>query len=94
MMEYCYFVGIVMGSLEKVFIWQQWYGILDQNVYFYDIMYEIVDNLDIDVIYIVVLIGFYVEYVICVANVGKYVWCEKFMAMNVEECQLIIDVCN
>ncbi|WP_421949183.1 Gfo/Idh/MocA family protein [Phaeodactylibacter xiamenensis] len=94
MTEHCYLAGIVTGSPEKVPTWQQRYSIPDKNVYSYDTMHEIADNPDIDVIYIVVPTGLHAEYAIRAANAGKHVWCEKPMAMNVEECQSIIDACN
>lgn len=94
MTEHCYLAGIVTGSPEKIPTWQQRYSIPDKNVYSYDTMHEMADNPDIDVIYIVVPTGLHAEYAIRAANAGKHVWCEKPMAMNVEECQAIIDACN
>jgi len=94
MTEHCYLAGIVTGSPEKIPRWQRKYGIKDANVYSYDTMHRIADNPDIDVIYIVVPTGLHAKYAIRAANTGKHVWCEKPMAMNVEECQAIIDACN
>ncbi len=94
MTEHCYLAGIVTGSPEKIPTWQERYGIPDKNVYSYDTMHEIADNPDIDIIYIVVPTGLHAKYAIRAANAGKHVWCEKPMAMNVEECQAIIDACN
>lgn len=94
MTEHCYLSGIVTGSPSKIPVWQKRYGIPDKNVYSYETMHEIADNPDIDVIYIVVPPGLHAKYAIRAANTGKHVWCEKPMAMNVEECQAIIDACN
>jgi glucose-fructose oxidoreductase len=92
--EYCELRGIVTGSPSKIPVWQDRYGIPDGNVYSYDTMDEIASNDDIDVIYIVLPTGLHAEYSIKAANAGKHVWCEKPMAMNVEECQAIIDAAN
>lgn len=94
MTEHCQLTGIVTGSPEKIPIWQKRYGIKDKNVYSYDTMHKIAGNPDIDVIYIVVPTGLHAKYAIRAANAGKHVWCEKPMAMNVEECQAIIDACR
>jgi glucose-fructose oxidoreductase len=94
MTEHCYLAGIVTGSPAKIPIWQRKYGIKDANVYSYDTMHQIADNPEIDVVYIVVPTGLHAKYAIRAANTGKHVWCEKPMAMNVEECQSIIDACK
>ena len=92
--DHCYLSGIVTGSPEKIPVWQQRYGIKDSNVYNYETMHRIADNPDIDVIYIVVPTGLHAKYSIIAANTGKHVWCEKPMAMNVQECRSIMDACN
>jgi glucose-fructose oxidoreductase len=89
--EHCELRGIVTGSPEKIPVWQEKYGIPDANVYNYENMHEIANNDDIDVVYIVLPNNMHAEYSIIGANAGKHVWCEKPMAMNVEECQAIID---
>ncbi len=91
--KHCYLAGLVTGSPDKIPIWQQKYGIKDQNIYSYDTMHTIANNDEIDVIYIVVPTALHAKYSSIAANAGKHVWCEKPMAMTVEECQSIIDVC-
>lgn len=92
--EHCELCGIVTGSPEKIPVWQEKYGIPDANVYNYGTMHEIADNDDIDVVYIVLPNHMHAEYSIIGANAGKHVWCEKPMAMDVEECQAMIDAAN
>lgn len=89
--EYCELRGIVTGSPSKIPEWQERYSIPDGNVYNYENMHEIADNDDIDVVYIVLPPALHAEYSIIGAEAGKHVWCEKPMAMNVAECQSIID---
>ncbi len=88
--EHCELRGIVTGTPSKIPKWQERYGIPDNNVYNYQTMPEIADNDDIDIVYIVVPTGLHAIYAILAANAGKHVFCEKPMAMNVQECQAII----
>ena len=90
----CELRGIVTGSPEKIPVWQEKYGIKDGNVYNYQNMHEVANNPEIDVIYIVLPPSMHAEYSIIAAEAGKHVWCEKPMAISVEECQSMIDACN
>lgn len=92
--EHCELRGIVTGSPEKIPGWQKRYNIPDSNVYNYETMPEIADNDAIDVIYIVLPTGLHAKYSIIAANAGKHVWCEKPMAMNVEECENMIEAAD
>lgn len=92
--EACELKGIVTGSPEKIPIWQEKYGIPDQNVYNYENMHSVADNPDIDVIYIVLPPNMHSEYSIIAAEAGKHVWCEKPMAITEQECQAMIDAAN
>ena len=94
MTRHCELRGIVTGSPSKVPVWQEKYGIKDQNIYSYDTMDEIANNDAIDVIYVVLPNSMHAEYAIKAANAGKHVWCEKPMARTVAECQSIIDACK
>jgi glucose-fructose oxidoreductase len=89
--RHCELRGIVTGTPSKIPDWQQRYGVPDANVYNYQTMHEVANNDDIDVIYIVLPPGLHAEYSIIAAEAGKHVWCEKPMAMDVDECQAIID---
>ena len=91
--KHCELKGIVTGSPDKIPVWQEKYNIKDQNVYNYENMHTIADNDEIDVVYIVVPTGLHAKYAKIAADAGKHVWCEKPMALNVEQCQSIIDAC-
>jgi glucose-fructose oxidoreductase len=94
MTQNCYLAGIVTGSPPKIKDWQSRYAIPDKNVYNYENMHQIADNQAIDIIYIVVPTALHAKYAILAAQTGKHVWCEKPMAMNVPECQQIIEACQ
>ena len=91
---HCELKGIVTGSPEKIPVWQSKYGIEDKNVYNYENMHQIADNEDIDVVYIVLPNALHMKYSVIAANAGKHVWCEKPMALNVAECEAIIEACK
>ncbi len=86
--------GIITGSPEKIPKWQSKYGIKDKNVYSYETLPEIADNPDIDVVYIVTPTFLHKKYSVMAANAGKHVFCEKPMAMTVEECREIMEACD
>ena len=91
--KHCELRGIVTGSPEKIPVWQEKYDIPESGVYTYDTMHEIAENDDIDVVYIVVPTGLHMKYAIKAAEAGKHVWCEKPMAIDVTQCQAIINAC-
>jgi glucose-fructose oxidoreductase len=82
--------GIVTGSPEKIPVWQDKYGIKDENVYNYDNFDEIAKNPDIDIIYVVVPHGLHAHFTIRAANAGKHVICEKPMASTVAEADAML----
>ena len=92
--KHCELRGLVTGSPEKIPRWQKKYSIDDKNIYSYKTMDELANNEDIDVVYVVTPTGTHLEFAIAAANAGKHVWCEKPMAMTVDECQKMIDVCK
>ncbi|MEO1255820.1 MAG: Gfo/Idh/MocA family oxidoreductase, partial [Bacteroidota bacterium] len=94
MTKYCKLAGIVTGSPEKIPTWQKKYNLPDQNVYSYEDMNKLANNKNIDVVYVVTPTSTHMDFAVKAANAGKHVWCEKPMAMTVEECQTIIDACN
>lgn len=94
MTQHCHFAGMITGTPSKIPDWQQKYSIKESNIYTYDTMEDIASNPEIDVVYVVTPTSLHAEYAIRAAKAGKHVWCEKPLAMTVEECQAIIDACN
>ena len=86
--------GIITGTPEKAVEWKAKYHLADKNIYNYTNFDEIANNPDIDVVYVVLPPSMHAEYTIRAAEAGKHVYCEKPMAMTVEECQAMIDACN
>lgn len=91
---HCYLAGIVTGTPAKAEQWQKRYGLPDKAVYDYANFDQIANNPAIDVVYIVLPNSLHAEYAMRAARAGKHVWCEKPMAMNVGECQAMIDACR
>ncbi|SFB31432.1 Gfo/Idh/MocA family protein [Algoriphagus aquimarinus] len=92
--EKCYLAGIVTGTPSKAAVWKTKYKIPEKNIYDYESFDSIADNPAIDVIYIVLPPSMHMEYVVRAAKAGKHVWCEKPMAVTVDECQTMIDACK
>ncbi len=92
--EYCNLAGIVTGTPEKAIKWKNQYNIPEKNIYNYENFDEIVNNKDIDLVYVVVPNGLHKEFVIRSANAGKNVITEKPMANSVEDCEEMIKMCN
>jgi len=90
----CYLAGIVTGTPAKAEEWKKKYNIPDKNIYNYQNFDTIANNPDIDVVYVVLPPSMHREYVVRAANAGKHVWCEKPMAITVQECQAMIDACR
>jgi glucose-fructose oxidoreductase len=91
--ENCYLAGIVSGTPSKIEDWKKQYRIPSANCYNYQNFDTIANNPNIDVVYVVLPPSMHAEYCIRAAKAGKHVWCEKPMAMNVAECQQMINAC-
>ena len=92
--NYCELTGIVTGTPEKEAIWTAKYNIAKKNCYSYENFDTIKDNDAIDIVYVVLPNSMHAEFCIRAAKAGKHVICEKPMAMNVTECDAIIDACK
>jgi glucose-fructose oxidoreductase len=91
--QYCHLAGIVTGTPSKEHIWSQQYKIPEANIYNYDNFDQIAENKAIDIVYVVLPNSMHAEFAIKAAKAGKHVICEKPMAVNVSECDAIIDAC-
>ncbi|MEY3896673.1 MAG: hypothetical protein RLZZ214_2193 [Verrucomicrobiota bacterium] len=83
--------GIVTGSPEKIPTWREQYSIPEGNVYDYTDFDQIVNNKDIDIVYVVTPTGLHPEFAIRALKAGKHVICEKPMAPTVEDCTRMIE---
>ncbi len=90
----CKLSGVVTGTPEKEDQWAEQYGIKRSNIYNYDNYDSIVDNPEIDIIYIVLPNGMHAEYSIRAAEAGKHLICEKPMATSVSDCRDMIEACR
>lgn len=89
-----FLAGIVTGTPEKEKIWAENYNIPKANIYNYQNFDAIAKNKDIDIVYVVLPNSMHADFSIRAAKAGKHVICEKPMAMNVEECNAIIEACK
>ncbi|CCG99049.1 oxidoreductase domain protein [Fibrella aestuarina BUZ 2] len=92
--QHCRLAGIVTGTPAKAEEWKQKYNISQANVYDYKTFDRIIDNKDIDVVYVVLPNNMHREFVVRAAQAGKHVICEKPMAITVADCQAMIDACK
>ena len=90
----CRLAGIVTGTPAKAEEWTKKYGLAPANVYDYKNFDRIIDNKDIDVVYVVLPNSMHAEYVIRAAQAGKHVICEKPLAIFEADCQRMIDACK
>lgn len=90
----CYLAGIVTGTPAKAKTWSEKYNISMANIYNYQNFDSIAGNPAIDIVYVVLPVSMHKEYTIRAAKAGKHVICEKPMALNVRECQEMIDACK
>lgn len=87
----CRLAGIITGTPAKAAQWQARYHIAERNTYHYETMHRIVDDPDIDVVYVVTPNALHLDYALIAAKAGKHVLCEKPMEISTERCQRMID---
>ena len=92
--SHCYLAGIVTGTPAKAEKWMREYGIARQHVYTYENFDQIASDDEIDIVYVVLPNSMHAEFSIRAAQAGKHVICEKPMALNVAECDAIIEACK
>jgi predicted dehydrogenase len=90
----CRPVALVSGDRAKATSIARRYGLPERNLYDYKSFDRLVDNDQVQIVYIVLPNGMHAEYSIRAAQAGKHVLCEKPMANSVDECQAMIDASN
>ncbi len=92
--QHCYLAGIVTGTPAKAEKWMKEYGIGEEHVYNYEDFDQIASDAAIDIVYVVLPNSMHAEFSIRAAQAGKHVICEKPMALNVAQCDAIIQACK
>ena len=90
----CYLSGVITGHPDKAEQWAARYNLKKQNLYTYDTMDKIVDNPEIDIVYVVTPPALHPEFTIRAAKAGKHVISEKPMATSVADCERMISTCK
>lgn len=90
----CRLTGIVTGTPAKADRWAKEYNIPAKNIYNYQNYDSIVNNPDIDIIYVVLPNSMHAEYTIRAAKAGKHVISEKPMATSVADARDMVDACR
>ena len=88
----CYLAALVSGTPGKLNKYKSEYSIPDLHLYNYDNFDNIVDDKEVDIVYIVLPNSMHAEFCIRAARAGKHVICEKPMAMNPSECREVMKV--
>ncbi|MFS4416878.1 Gfo/Idh/MocA family protein [Maribacter sp. 2307ULW6-5] len=91
--QFCHLAGIVTGTKEKEAVWKRSYGLPDSSVYNYENFDDIANNDSVDIVYVVLPNSMHADFSIRAARAGKHVIVEKPMAMNVAECNAIMEAC-
>ena len=92
--KYCRLAGIITGTPAKAEDYKKRFGIPQKNIYNYQNFDEIVNNKDIDLVYVVLPNSMHKEFTIRAAKAGKHVIVEKPMALNAKDCEEMIAVCQ
>ena len=89
----CELRGIVTGTPSKIDKWVAEYGLDPKHVYNYETMDRLVEDKDIDIVYVVTPPALHPEFSIRAAKAGKHVISEKPMATSVADCDRMIEAC-
>ncbi len=92
--QYCRLAGIVTGTPSKAVSWNEQYQLADKNIYNYQNFDSIINNKEIDLVYVVLPNAMHKEFVIRAARAGKHVITEKPMATSVADCEEMIAACQ
>jgi glucose-fructose oxidoreductase len=86
--------GVITGSREKGQRWAKEFGFPEKNIYNYGTMSRLIDNPDIDIVYVVTPNALHPEHTIAAAWAGKHVISEKPMANSVSDCNAMMAACR
>lgn len=90
----CRLSAVVSGNADKARQVAQAYGVAPGSVYSYEDFDRIRDNPDVQVVYVILPNALHREWTTRAARAGKHVFCEKPMAVTVEDCRAMIQACG
>jgi predicted dehydrogenase len=85
---------LVSGTPSKLVSWRAKYNVPESNCYNYETVYQIKNNADIDVVYIITPNALHKDMAIRMAKAGKHVIVEKPMALNAKEAEEMVVACK
>jgi glucose-fructose oxidoreductase len=83
-------VALISGNRQKAEQVASRYGVESRNLYDYSTFDRIADNPEVDIVYVILPNALHAEYTVRAFKAGKHVFCEKPMAVTVEECETMI----
>lgn len=86
--------GLISGTPSKIESWSKKLNIRKENCYNYQNYHKIIDNNEIDAVYIITPNSLHKEMAINIAKAKKHVIVEKPMATNSIDCVEMINVCK
>ena len=86
----CELRAVVTGTPSKIPKWKKKYGLKDYQVYNYKNFDSIVNNSEIDIVYVVLPNNMHKEFTIRAFKANKHVICEKPLALNAREAEEMI----
>jgi predicted dehydrogenase len=92
--EHSKLVALVSGTPEKLKTFGEQYGIPESHRYSYETFDRIIDNPDVDIVYIITPNSLHRTFTERAAKAGKHVMCEKPMATTAADCEAMIAACK
>ena len=86
----CELKAIVTGTASKIPQWKKTYGLNDNQVYNYQNFDSIINNPEVDIVYVVLPNNMHKEYTLRAFKANKHVICEKPLALNSIEANEMI----
>lgn len=92
--EHSRIAALVSGTPEKLKRFGDQYGVPESARYSYETFDRIIDNPDVDIVYVVTPNSLHRVFTERAAKAGKHVMCEKPMATSSADCEAMIAACK
>lgn len=92
--EHSRIAALVSGTPDKLKTFGDQYGVSETSRYSYETFDQIVDNPDVDIVYVVTPNSLHRTFTERAAKAGKHVMCEKPMATSAADSEAMIAACK